>query len=75
MSITERELAVRDLKNLEEGIEALKTFLSDLATHWEGKEDRVSGELVWAPPIVLSTDPGRYTLDLAVRTILATQST
>jgi hypothetical protein len=43
-----------------------KTFHKDIATHWEAKENHVFGELVWAPPIVLSTEPGEYTLDLAI---------
>lgn len=30
------------------------------------KEDRVLGELAWAPAIELSTKPGEYTLDLAI---------
>ncbi|KAF3211604.1 hypothetical protein TWF679_006408 [Orbilia oligospora] len=35
-------------------------------TQWGAVESRVFGELVWAPPISFSTQPGRTTLDLAV---------
>ncbi|KAF3211497.1 hypothetical protein TWF106_010217 [Orbilia oligospora] len=35
-------------------------------TQWGTMESRVLGELVWAPPISFSTQPGRTTLDLAV---------
>ena len=65
-SVKERMAAEQDLKRAEEGLEKLKTFHKYIATHWEAKENRVFGELVWAPPIVLSTEPGEYTLDLAV---------
>ncbi|KAF9060032.1 hypothetical protein BDP27DRAFT_1302102 [Rhodocollybia butyracea] len=47
-------------------LEQLNLLRKDIATHWEGAENRVFGELVWAPPIIPSTEPGRYTLDLAV---------
>ncbi|KAF3226940.1 hypothetical protein TWF191_004301 [Orbilia oligospora] len=44
--------------------------LDDLRKHidtqWGTVESRVLGELVWAPPISFSTQPGRTTLDLAV---------
>ncbi|KAG9033294.1 hypothetical protein FRB95_000389 [Tulasnella sp. JGI-2019a] len=66
VSVKERTSAEQDLQKAEEGLEALGTFRKDIATHWEAKENRVFGELVWAPPIVLSTDPGKYTQDLAV---------
>lgn len=65
-SVREREQAVWKLQDAELGLKALKAFRHEIATHWEVKENRVFGELVWAPPIVLSTDPGQYTLDIAI---------
>jgi len=64
--VREREMAGRDLQVANEELEALKALRHEIATHWRAKENRVFGELVWAPPIVLSTKPGQYTLDLAV---------
>jgi hypothetical protein len=58
--------AKSDLEEAEEGVEELTVFRSEIATFWEAKENRVMGELTWAPPINLSTEPGQYTLDLAV---------
>ena len=64
--VKERASAEQDLQRATEGLEALKILRHDIATHWEEKENRVFGELVWAPPIILSTNPGKYTLDLAI---------
>ncbi|KAF9517858.1 hypothetical protein BS47DRAFT_449226 [Hydnum rufescens UP504] len=58
--------AEQDLQKAERGLEALGAFHHEIATQWEGREKRVFGKLAWAPPIVFSTDPGQYTLDLAV---------
>ena len=65
-SITERQGAEHDLKKAENGPEGLRALRHEIDTSWREKEKRVFGELVWAPPIVLSTKPGQYTLDLAV---------
>lgn len=65
-SVKERGYAGQDLQKAEEGLKALETFRHDISTYWQAKENRVFGELAWAPPIVFSTDPGKYTLDLAV---------
>lgn len=65
-SVTEREEAERDLQKAEKGLEVLKALHHEIVTQWGAKEKRAIGELVWAPPIVLSTEPGQYTLDLAV---------
>ncbi|KAF9517859.1 hypothetical protein BS47DRAFT_449479 [Hydnum rufescens UP504] len=56
----------QDLQKVERGLEVLRAFRHEIATHWEGREKRVFGKLAWAPPIVFSTDPGQYTLDLAI---------
>ena len=58
--------AESDLKEAEEGLKALRALRHEIATYWVAKENRVIGELVWAPPVVLSTQPGQYTLDIAV---------
>ncbi|KAF9517860.1 hypothetical protein BS47DRAFT_1359377 [Hydnum rufescens UP504] len=58
--------AEQDLQKAERGLEALRALRHEIATHWVGKEKRVFGTLTWAPPIIFSTDPGQYTLDLAV---------
>jgi hypothetical protein len=65
-SVTERQEAEQDLRKAENGLEGLKALRHEIATRWREKEKRVFGELVWAPPIVLSTEPGQFTLDLAV---------
>ena len=64
--VRERVKAEQDLQEAEVGLKELRTLRHEIATRWEAKENRVFGELAWAPPIVLSTDPGQYTLDLAV---------
>jgi hypothetical protein len=65
-SWAEREAAERDLQKAKNGLGALRPFRHEIATYWGPKEKRVFGELAWAPPIVLSTEPSQYTLDLAV---------
>jgi hypothetical protein len=65
-SEAERRDAGQDLQKAKVGCEALETFRHYIATHWEAKEQRIFGELAWAPPIVFSTEPGMYTMDLAV---------
>ena len=65
-SVRERQEAEQCLKEAEDGVEGLKALRHEIATRWREKEKRVFGELVWAPPIVLSTEPGQFTLDLAV---------
>lgn len=65
-SVRERGRAEQDLQEAKEGLKVLKTLHHKIATFWDKEEKRVFGELAWAPPIVLSTDPGQYTLDLAV---------
>ncbi|KAL4077062.1 hypothetical protein V8B97DRAFT_2021693 [Scleroderma yunnanense] len=66
----ERIKSVKDMDNpvwkAEKGLKALRAFRHEIATHWGAKEKRVFGELVRAPPIILSTESGQYTLDLAV---------
>jgi len=71
------EGAEEELRKAEERLKALRALRHEIATQWGSEEKRVIGELVWAPPITLSTDPSQYTLDLAVtkidaKTIVAT---
>ena len=61
-----REGAEKDLREAEKKLEALRALRCEIATHWRTEEKRIIGELVWAPPITLSTAPDQYTLDLAV---------
>ncbi|TFY58857.1 hypothetical protein EVG20_g7998 [Dentipellis fragilis] len=42
------------------------TLRHEIVNQWGTKERRVIGEITWAPPVVFSTAPGQYTLDLAV---------
>ena len=65
-SLRERKDAERCLQKAEKGLRGLTELCHEIATQWGEKEKRVIGELVWAPPILLSTDPGQYTMDLAV---------
>lgn len=65
-SVAECKNAEQDLQNAKEGLKALRILCCDIETQWNTKEKRVFGKLVWAPPIALSTEPGQYTLDLAV---------
>ncbi|KAG7448837.1 uncharacterized protein BT62DRAFT_985991 [Guyanagaster necrorhizus] len=65
-SVTEREEAEDDLQKAETSMKALRDFRREIATHWRPEEKRIFGELAWAPPIVCSTNPGEFTLDLAV---------
>ena len=58
--------APESLHKAEEGLKALETLRYEVATHWKTEEKRIIGELVWAPPITLSTALDQYTLDLAV---------
>ena len=65
-SVKERMAAEWDLQMTEDGLKELRALRRDIATHWGAMERRVFRELAWASPTVLSTDPGQYTLDLAV---------
>ena len=65
-SVREREDAERQLGKAKEGLQGLQDLRREIVTDWSAKESRVFGELVWAPPITCSTEPGQYTLDLAV---------
>ncbi|KAH9967653.1 hypothetical protein BGW80DRAFT_1340654 [Lactifluus volemus] len=65
-SVTERKEAGQALQKANEAVKALKLLRRNIATHWGAEEKRVFGELVWAPPIGFSTEPGKFTLDLAV---------
>jgi hypothetical protein len=51
---------------VQEGLSALKALRHEVATHWSAKEDRIFGELAWAPPIIFSTKRDHYTVDLAI---------
>jgi hypothetical protein len=66
MSVKKRTRAEQDLQEAEDGLKEIRALHHEIATEWGVKEKCVFGELVWAPPIVLSTEPGQYTLDLAV---------
>ncbi|CUS12723.1 unnamed protein product [Tuber aestivum] len=65
-SVKECLEAEKQYKAAEEGIRELDALQKEVKIHWEGIENRVIGELTWAPPIILSTKPDEYTLDLAV---------
>ncbi|KAH9967650.1 hypothetical protein BGW80DRAFT_1177955 [Lactifluus volemus] len=65
-SVGERKEAGQALQKANEAVKALKLLHHNIATHWGAEENRVFGELVWAPPISFSTEPGEFTLDLAV---------
>ncbi|TFY58856.1 hypothetical protein EVG20_g7999 [Dentipellis fragilis] len=51
---------------VQEDITALRNLHHEIATQWATADRRVIGEVFWSPPISFSTDPGKYTLDLAV---------
>ncbi|KAH9045063.1 hypothetical protein EDB84DRAFT_1558800 [Lactarius hengduanensis] len=61
-----RKKAEQDLQEAEDGLKDLGALHHEISTQWGAKEKRIIGELVWAPPIVLSTEPDQYTLDLAI---------
>ncbi|KAK6362023.1 hypothetical protein TWF730_005726 [Orbilia blumenaviensis] len=44
----------------------LKGLHRHISSQWGTVESRALGELVWAPPVTFSTEPGHTTLDLAV---------
>ncbi|PWW71674.1 hypothetical protein C7212DRAFT_287856 [Tuber magnatum] len=66
MSVREYKVAEKDLEEADNGLEELRALYQEIAIYWRAKENRVFGELFWAPPITLSTEPGQYTLDLAI---------
>ncbi|CUS09500.1 unnamed protein product [Tuber aestivum] len=59
-------ISVIGRKEAETRLEGLRALHQEITSHWVAKEKRVIGQLIWAPPITLSTKPGQYTLDLAV---------
>jgi len=65
-SVREHAQAEKDWVAAEHGLAKLKTLHQEVSRDWSDKERRVIGELTWAPPIILSTEPGQYTLDLAI---------
>jgi hypothetical protein len=60
-----RKVAIRKLENAQEEVISLVELRDEIGAHWSRKESRIFGELVWAPPIVFSTEPGEFTQDLA----------
>ena len=67
------EQAVRDLqateydiKNKKEAIEALKTFFVMMVKDWFKVNDRVIGQVAWAPAITGNNAPHGYTSDVCV---------
>ncbi|KAH9040077.1 hypothetical protein EDB85DRAFT_1926909 [Lactarius pseudohatsudake] len=66
VSVKAVKKAGRDLQEAEDGLKGLRVLRHEISTQWGAEEKRVFGELAWAPPIVLSTEPDQYTLDLAI---------
>jgi hypothetical protein len=56
----------RDIKNSKEAIEALKAFFVTMKRDWSKANDRVIGQVVWAPPITGLNAPHGYTKDVCV---------
>jgi hypothetical protein len=65
-SVKESQAANHGLQHAREVSEGLSDLHHEIAAHWSTKTDRIFGELVWSPPITLSTKPGEFTLDFAV---------
>jgi hypothetical protein len=55
-----------DMKNINKAIEALKAFFVTMKKDWSKVDDRVIGQVVWAPPITGNTAPHGYTKDVCV---------
>ena len=70
-SVRARAQAEKDREAVEQGLVDLRALHGEITRNWRDKEKRVIGELTWAPPIILSTEPGQYTLDLAIIKIAA----
>ncbi|KAF8268371.1 hypothetical protein EI94DRAFT_1728069, partial [Lactarius quietus] len=65
--IRDQEIAINEANQMIQSVEGMDDTVSvKQRRKAEQKEKRIFGELVWAPPIALSTEPGQYTLDLAV---------
>lgn len=61
-----RQVAQQALEEAKEALEKLEALHHEITVHWKNSADRSIGHLVWAPPIVLSTEPNQFTLDIAV---------
>lgn len=63
-----RDLAATedDMKNRKEAIEALKALFVTMKKDWSEVNDRVIGQVVWAPPITGLDAPHGYTKDVCV---------
>ena len=53
------------LQEAEEKLQELRALCHKIGNHWGAEENHVIGELIWTPPITLSTKPNQYTPDLA----------
>ncbi|KAG9079917.1 hypothetical protein FRC06_007320 [Ceratobasidium sp. 370] len=63
-----RDLAATkdDVKNKKEVIEALKVFFVTMKKDWSKVNNRIIGQVVWAPPITGLNAPYGYTKDVCV---------
>jgi septal ring factor EnvC (AmiA/AmiB activator) len=55
-----------DRKNKKKAIEALKAFFVTMKKDWSEVNNRVIGQVVWAPPITGLNAPHGYTKDVCV---------
>lgn len=55
-----------DMRKRKEAIEALKAFFVTMKKDWSKVNDRVIGQIVWAPPITGLSAPHGYTKDVCV---------
>ncbi|KDQ49643.1 hypothetical protein JAAARDRAFT_200650 [Jaapia argillacea MUCL 33604] len=55
-----------DMKNRKKAIEALKAFFVTMKKNWSEVNNRVIGQVVWAPPITGLNAPHGYTKDVCV---------
>ena len=55
-----------DIKNRKNAIENLKAFFVMMKKDWSEVNDRIIGQVVWAPPITGLNAPHGYTQDVCV---------
>ncbi|GBE86227.1 hypothetical protein SCP_0901060 [Sparassis crispa] len=55
-----------DMKNRKKAIEALKAFFITMKKNWSEVNDRIIGQVVWAPPITGLNAPHGYTKDVCI---------
>jgi hypothetical protein len=60
------EQKMHDLPYLQAEVSAAKEFQANIQCHWNGKQSRIMGHVLWSPPYGVGDDPYPYSRDLCI---------